>query len=301
MRVALAWLLVVPVVVWTVVRIAGLERGFPLLPLMAFTPFAAGAAVAVAVVVSLLRARVAAAVALICAVLLVAGVAPRALGGGSDAEGPTLRVLTANVYRGDADLDALLELVRRERVDVLSLQEIDADFAARLEDEPLLPHSVVRLRGQWDGTALYARRPLQALPVPEGFVNAIAVARMGALELWAVHPPAPVNDLNVGRLTDELGRLPSAGKGPPRVLAGDFNATFDHAAFRDVVGRGYTDAAKAVGAGLVPTWPERRRFPPRVTIDHVLVDDRLEVRGASVHRIPGSDHRAVLAEVTLPG
>ena len=34
-----------------------------------------------------------------------------------------------------------------------------------------------------------------------------------------------------------------------------------------------------------------------MTIDHVLADERLGVRAVSIHTIPGTDHRAVLAEL----
>jgi endonuclease/exonuclease/phosphatase family metal-dependent hydrolase len=90
--------------------------------------------------------------------------------------------------------------------------------------------------------------------------------------------------------------------GPARILLGDFNATLDHAELRDLVSHGYRDAAAAAGKGLVPTWGPYhgpRRYPP-ITIDHVLVDRRIGVREVRVHRIPGTDHRAVLAWLTLP-
>jgi hypothetical protein len=35
-------------------------------------------------------------------------------------------------------------------------------------------------------------------------------------------------------------------------------------------------------------------------IDHVLADKRVGVRTVSVHTIPGTDHRAVFAELVLP-
>jgi endonuclease/exonuclease/phosphatase family metal-dependent hydrolase len=37
-----------------------------------------------------------------------------------------------------------------------------------------------------------------------------------------------------------------------------------------------------------------------VTIDHVLVDRRVRVTGVSLHTIPGTDHRALLATLVLP-
>jgi endonuclease/exonuclease/phosphatase family metal-dependent hydrolase len=87
--------------------------------------------------------------------------------------------------------------------------------------------------------------------------------------------------------------------GPLRVILGDFNATLDHAAFRDLLDDGYVDAADATGDGLAPTWSGGPLNLP-ITIDHVVLDARLGVRATSVHTIAGSDHRAVVAELVLP-
>jgi endonuclease/exonuclease/phosphatase (EEP) superfamily protein YafD len=56
-----------------------------------------------------------------------------------------------------------------------------------------------------------------------------------------------------------------------------------------------------VGSGVRPTWPyDEKWFIPGVALDHVLADRRVGVRAARPYRIPGSDHRAVYAELTLP-
>ena len=85
-----------------------------------------------------------------------------------------------------------------------------------------------------------------------------------------------------------------------RILAGDFNATLDHAELRRVLGRGYADAGDELGSGLRATWPSHRRFPPPVTIDHVLADTRVGARSLDTFDVRGSDHRAVLVELVLP-
>ena len=41
------------------------------------------------------------------------------------------------------------------------------------------------------------------------------------------------------------------------ILAGDFNATADHAQFRQLLKLGYRDAATEAGRGLIPTWGPR--------------------------------------------
>ena len=128
LRAVIAWALAAVCVAWVVVRAFGLERGYPMVPVLAFTPLAVAGAVAVALLAALLRKRAAALVALLAAVALAALVAPRVLGGPSGAEGepgPRLRVLTANVYQqpgGRPGADR--RWCASTRPDVVSVQEL---------------------------------------------------------------------------------------------------------------------------------------------------------------------------------
>jgi endonuclease/exonuclease/phosphatase family metal-dependent hydrolase len=98
----------------------------------------------------------------------------------------------------------------------------------------------------------------------------------------------------------DLAALPSPEPDVLRVLAGDFNASLDHAALRAVLRRGYVDAAQAVGRALTWTWAPLNWPVPRLTLDHVLVDPRIGVATVDVVAVRGSDHRAVVAELVLP-
>src|SRR5918997_1288431 len=112
MRSVVAWLIALPFVLWALARWLGLERGYPAVALMAFTPYVAAAAAVAALVVAGLQRRLAALVALVVAV------APRASGDDGAAERP-LRVLTANLHGGGTPPEALAAMVREHRVDVL--------------------------------------------------------------------------------------------------------------------------------------------------------------------------------------
>jgi endonuclease/exonuclease/phosphatase (EEP) superfamily protein YafD len=237
-------------------------------------------------------------------------VAPRALGGPSDPEGdpgPRLRVLTANMHFGTGSADTLVALVSSKRPDVLSVQELTPDLVRRLDAAglgELVPHYVLAARDGGHGTGLYSRVPLTEAPHPFGTTSVMVTARVeleGApeVEVMAVHPTPPLRR-RVDIWDDDLRALPAAGDDTVRILAGDFNATLDHAELRRLIDTGYEDAAAAVGEGLRPTWPRGRRFPPPVTIDHVLADERCGVRAVTLHTVPGTDHRAVNAELVLP-
>jgi endonuclease/exonuclease/phosphatase (EEP) superfamily protein YafD len=85
------------------------------------------------------------------------------------------------------------------------------------------------------------------------------------------------------------------------ILAGDYNATLDHAQFRRLLRMGHLDAASQAGYGLVPTWgPDPRGRPALFTFDHVLIDPRCAVLATSAHPVAGSDHRALYVELRLP-
>jgi endonuclease/exonuclease/phosphatase family metal-dependent hydrolase len=221
-----------------------------------------------------------------------------------------LRVLSVNMFFGQADAEVIVALARQAGADVLLVQELTADAVTRLKQaglDDLMPYTQQELRegSNSGGSGIYARYPLRDGPAVPPTLMAQPTALLelpdgAAVELVCVHPCSPGVRRWGGptRWRAELGVLPPPGK-LPRVLAGDFNATLDHAAFRAVLRLGYADSARQTGQALTRTWgpPDKRAL---LTIDHVLVTRDCAVLACSVHVIPGSDHRAVYAEIRLP-
>ncbi|MGH2974430.1 MAG: endonuclease/exonuclease/phosphatase family protein [Solirubrobacterales bacterium] len=305
----LIWGAAIPLVLWAIVRIFGLESGGLLTSLMWFTPYAAIAALLVAGVAVALRNWAAAVFAAVATACLAAVVLPRAVGIETEsATGhETLTVLAANVELGGADPHALLALVDRYHPDLLSVEELTPSFAKKLRRGGIghrLAHAVLMARPKGHGGGLYARFPLKALPRQTRFLfrmprAVIALPDGGRLRLVAVHPQPPT--MSVERWREALESLPPGESGAPWALVGDFNASFDQAEFRDLIDRGYRDAGAATGKGLEPTWPSSEVFPwGLMTIDHVLVDRRLGIASYGVDALPGSDHRAIHAQLVLP-
>ncbi|MGH3389733.1 MAG: endonuclease/exonuclease/phosphatase family protein [Actinomadura sp.] len=312
-RTVLAWTITGSWGAWAAVRLTGADRlsgvRLPVVPLLSFTPYVAAAAPIPIIGAALLRRRRAAAVAGIVAAGLLAAVLPRAFASGQPAvKGPPLRVLSTNLQFSLADPAAVVDLARRTGADVLSVQELTPEGVELLDRAGLgglLPYQVLDPREGPAGSGLYARHPLRALPPVPGTALAMPQAELiltdrVRVEVTAVHPLPPLSAGNSRDWRHGLAVLPAADpSGPARILVGDYNATFDHARFRELLGRGYADAADRVGKGLVPTWGVRQQAPP-LTIDHVLVDERVAVRRVEVYALPGSDHRALFAELRLP-
>jgi endonuclease/exonuclease/phosphatase (EEP) superfamily protein YafD len=305
----LIWAAVVPVALWAIVRAFGLESGGRLASLMWFTPYAAIGALLVAGVAVALRNWAAAVAAALATAYLATAILPRAISTETESAAghETLTVLSANVERGGADPSALVALVDRYHPDLLSVEELTPSFARKLRRDGIdrrLPHSVLMAWPKGHGGGLYARFPLIPLPHQTHFLvqmprATIALPDGRRLRVVAVHPFPP--SMSVDRWEEALDSLPAPGHGIPWVLAGDFNATLDQAEFRHIVDGGYRDAGAATGKGLEPTWPSSEVFPwGLMTIDHVLADRRLGVGEYGVDGLPGSDHRAIHAQLVLP-
>lgn len=301
-----------PWLVWALVRVAGLDPGHPVTAAMAFTPYAALTSPLPVVAALVMRRRAVALVATLAAIALVAVVVPRTIDGAQHASaaahGPRLTVMTLNVFGGGADARSVVRLARERDVDVLSLQELTPDGLRELDAagaDELLPHRAVQPHPGAAGSGLMARLALDDVTPPDATgaaqpEAALRVPGAKALRIKAVHPYPPISPGHVADWRREFRELPGPNAdGALRILAGDFNATLDHHAFRALLDRGYVDAADATGDGLRPTWPFRRPGVP-ITIDHILMPPGVKVRRLSVHDIDGSDHRAVIAELVLP-
>jgi endonuclease/exonuclease/phosphatase family metal-dependent hydrolase len=305
------WIAVAPLALWTLVRIFDLERGFPLVPLMAFTPYAAVGALLVVGVAVALRNWAAAAVAGAATLCLAMAVLPRAVGDDTvEAAGhQTLTVLSANVHHGTGEAEALAELVERHAPDLLAIQELTPSFDRELRRagiDDLLPNAILETRRNVSGAGLYSRLPMRKIAGAQAFAfrqpRAILQLPDGRrIRVVDVHPYPPQRKA-VDEWSEALESLPSTGTGIPWVLIGDFNATLDHSQLREILDRGYRDAGEVAGEGLEPTWPadDWASRLPGVTIDHVLVDSRLGVVDYEVEELPGSDHRPLVAELALP-
>jgi endonuclease/exonuclease/phosphatase (EEP) superfamily protein YafD len=314
----ISWLAAACVAGFGIGRLAAADRFRPVeapaAPLLSFTPHVTAAALACPLLLP--RRKGAASAAALTGAALATVVLQRAVRRPQPpADGPRLRVLTANLMHGSASEEAIVSLVQSSAADVLFVQEISDAAVGRFKQAgltDLLPHQIIDIKDEdFSGGGIYARFPLS-----NGLALApISVAQPTArielptghrADLVCVHPPPPRppwSRSHVARWRQALACLPppaEPGVHLPRVLAGDFNATADHESFRRLIRLGHVDAAIEVGKGLVPTWSPWGS-PGVLTIDHVLVDPRCAVLAASAHPLPGSDHLAVYAEFRLPG
>jgi endonuclease/exonuclease/phosphatase (EEP) superfamily protein YafD len=308
----LRWGLAGALVAWTLLRLTGLEQGWPLDPLFAFTPWLAALALVGAIAAAIFGRLLFALIAGACALALILCLAPRVIPNRApaDAPGVRLRVLAANIAGNPNAGQDIVPLLRRLRVDVFAAAEVTPEVVHAYDTADigkLMPYRSLHPLPGFFGTGLYSRIPLRDAPAPADTrygLSAGAASPRGAapFEVFAIHVPAPTTPHDARDWRHDMRALPSSGNGGLRILAGDFNATLDHAELRRLLDRGYRDAAERAGVGLQMTWPtDKSPLPALIAIDHVLADRRVRVASARTVAIPGSDHRGVLTELVLPG
>ncbi|THV17839.1 endonuclease/exonuclease/phosphatase family protein [Nocardioides caeni] len=302
-----------PAVVLTVARlIGGAHRQIAIV--QAFAPWAIPAYLLVVLLLGALLVRpathrpgrrpvaTAATLAGLGLVLHVTWFAPSWWGSAPDPDpsAEPLTVMTANLRFGEAEAQDVADAVADHDVDLLVLQEVTPHVLAALEDAGIdtdLPHRAGEADRGALGTLVFSRSPVTDVRRLDTVMGSWAMTTAG-LRVLAVHPAYPLDD----RWGAELAIVRDAVEDEqPDLVAGDFNASPDHAPMRAILDTGLSDAAPLVNAGWQPTWPTAGfrgwPIPASVAIDHVLVGATMTATDTTTVTLDGTDHRALVAIV----
>ena len=220
---------------------------------------------------------------------------------------PNLRILTMNLLATNRRISDVATEIMAVDADVLLLQELTPRNHAALAAAGALDgyrHAVAHPRLNSTGSAIYSRLVLE-----EGHVwsvgdtpmtRAVLVVAGRRVRLFNVHTTSPLTRAwSWNRELRALAAEVNVEDGPV-LLAGDFNATRDHAGMRRLLRTNLVDAHDETGRAGAATWPAGRRLTPAlIRLDHVLVGDGIvpvRVRELAAH---GSDHRPVVADLAV--
>lgn len=246
----------------------------------------------------------------------VSAAAQTAVATAASADDNAARIMTLNTLAGRASAEEIVQIVREQHVEILCLQELSDDFAAELSAagiDELLPYHVISLgaSGVNNGgrNGIWTLAPMSnisqnLLPIQTSSMPAATITIGGrALRVVGVHPNSPVRgaqDLweeglsTIGSLSDYDHAY---------IIMGDFNSTWDHARFRELLGTSFVDASEQAGEGFHMTYPSNSVISPLVEIDHIVYarDAGLAVSDLETVSVSGTDHRALLATLEVQG
>lgn len=226
------------------------------------------------------------------------------------ASASTLRLASFNAYHGQADTALLAEQMAAQDADVIVLLEVGEEFmespdvAALLADHPHRA-GIATPRGLTPiNTVVAARRPLELVGRSAWTSNHLVLATTTAddrpITVIAGHPANMTR--GVGRWRHDASDLAEdvrAHIAEPLVVIGDLNTTREGATYRMITEPGLVNAAQQSGAGWQPTFSGSRLLPALIAIDHALVNDQVVANRFSTFAVPGSDHHAIVVDVSL--
>ena len=222
------------------------------------------------------------------------------------ADAPHLKLLIANVQTENRNHAALLDLITRERPDVIALLEVNNTWLTAMA--PLAqshPHVVRVARSDNFGIAVFSRLPLSdiqtlylsAAEVPS-IRTTLTLANSNRVTLLATHP-LPPGSAEGQRLRDEqLAQIAGWSASAPlsAIVLGDLNCAPWSPSFRRLL----TDGALAdTGYGIAPTWPVSPWYL-RIPLDHCLTTRALSIVEHRIGPDIGSDHFPIIVTLAVP-
>jgi endonuclease/exonuclease/phosphatase (EEP) superfamily protein YafD len=220
-----------------------------------------------------------------------------------------IRIVTSNVLFDNPGISELSTDLAATGADAVVLQEITPEHFSALVHSALgkvYPHHLADPLAGFHGTAIFSKLPLTGRAIDVAgypMLRADLVTASGTVRLIDVHTVAPLTGEMAVRWRDQLAKLadmhPAAGE--YLVLAGDFNATMDHAPMQRLEESGFRDAFHDAGSGWGLTWPQwSGPVPPVMRLDHVFVSADIVVTAAGPEANQGSDHRRLRVDLALP-
>ena len=266
----------------------------------ALTPLVAGACVGAGLLGVVTATPLLGAATVLCGLAVATATMPvrRASARGPLDSEPGITLVSSNVLITNHRFRDLARSLLDEDADVVVLQEITSEHAAILDDV-LCGYGdrqvVAEPRDDYAGWAIVSKHPIVSvdrLEFPGWPIAVVAIDHpSGRFRLANIHTAAPTTTEDATAWGDQFNALERlADPAAPTVLAGDFNATDQHAAFRRLLECGFTDAFEEVGTGWGATWPSGGWRVPVLRLDHVLTGGPMLATSVTSRAAPGSDH-----------
>ena len=224
--------------------------------------------------------------------------------------GQQVVVMTANLFQKNPQIEAMLETLRKASPDILVTQETGKSVLTGPDPlTALFPYRLaLSTRGQILRTVLWSKFPmrngrlmLEDSVEPTGALAWVQLANgveVSVLGLHLAHAYPGNQGRQIAALANIVPSLPE-----PRIILGDFNAEpWSHAVRRieQLTATRRIPGHRVTWVGSYPSPLGPLPAPIGHAIDHILVTPGISVASIETVAIPGSDHRAVRAVLSIP-
>jgi endonuclease/exonuclease/phosphatase (EEP) superfamily protein YafD len=216
-----------------------------------------------------------------------------------------LVVVHMNVLQPNQRHAAVIYQAMESDADVISFQEVDADWARVLRKELAMkyPYSMIEPRNNCYGIALFSKHSMEeaVIHVVAGspFMEARINVGESSVRILSVHATSPGSTDHFQRRNIQLKWLKEhLNKASwPVVLIGDLNTVPWDDAFKRFHSGTRLECPTAHGS--IRTWPSVGPLAA-IPLDHVFHSPELDPIAIRSFSIPGSDHRGLAATFRVP-
>jgi endonuclease/exonuclease/phosphatase (EEP) superfamily protein YafD len=216
----------------------------------------------------------------------------------------SLRIAHLNVYQLNDRYDEVLRSAITSGADVLSLQEVDNDWAHALREglASIYPYSHVEARINCYGIALFSKQPFVEVHTRgterAPLIEAVVSTDDGPVRIVSVHATSPISYAHFQRRNALLKHLATTidARAMPTVLVGDLNTVHWDRAYKTFHSR---SGLQPVNSPALRTWPSIGPIA-LIPLDHLMISPGLGASEVRRFTIPGSDHRGLVADIHLP-
>ena len=226
---------------------------------------------------------------------------------GAGGDGAVFRLVHANVLGENDQYQHLIDLVRAENPDIITLAEPHGAWMGAILPalSPAYPHHRYEAFEDNYGIAVFSRTPFTRAEThwfgPARLPTLVIGVELAGqpLTLIATHPPPPKSlreTIKRDRQMAEIAAFALAQPGP-LLLAGDLNMSSWSYAFGDLL-RGSRLHDSRQGIGIQPSWPAQRPWF-LIPLDHILHTPDITIHRRRIGPNIGSDHLPVVVDFSM--
>lgn len=216
------------------------------------------------------------------------------------AANPSLRILSANLYYNNPQIETLITEIKAADADVILLQEAFRPWWRALEDNDMFSLYPYQINTPGSSTVILSRWPLEDR-VDGSFKAATIFVEGQPIRLINVHAPYLFNHAGTEAIDAYYERLHEqlTLEEGPLVVAGDLNVTQYSGWYRSLMREGLQSCHQLTGRGRVTTWPNGTLLIPAIRLDHVLISSELACLSILEGQGVGTDHKPLIFDIAI--
>ncbi|MCK5707471.1 MAG: endonuclease/exonuclease/phosphatase family protein [Candidatus Aureabacteria bacterium] len=213
-------------------------------------------------------------------------------------ENRSLSVIAVNLNANNNRLFNAINILVNLDPDILLISEITDRTINHLKPiEKAYPYKILFPRNDGFGIGLFSKIKLDNSSVrfspDDNYMIPYIYAEIDGLHLYGIHPLHPTSSRY---FKDRLGVFSAIKKHPKMIILGDFNTVPWSSLLKNTKKRLDLIDIKGGFRTLIPTWGTWIIFG--LSIDGCLISKNISAKNYNTIPIPGSDHKAIIAEIS---